>query len=233
MLVLITSLFGRKKKPAWPPEGPIEDVPDETLMAMYAKGTTEAFEVLLKRHERGIFNFILRSVNNRSRAEDLTQDVFFRVIRSAPKYQTSAKFTTWLYTIARNICIDQSRRKAGKLEVSADKPIGRSDGDGKGRTLLDAVAAPSATSGGVEVIKQEFRDRLKRALEELPEEQREVFVLREVSGLKFREIADVVGVPENTVKSRMRYALETLRGHMEEFRGYSFDKDTAAEVGGA
>ena len=66
-----------------------------------------------------------------------------------------------------------------------------------------------------------------------PEEQREVFVLREVSGLKFREIADVVGVPENTVKSRMRYALETLRGHLEEFREYSFDKDTAAEVGGA
>jgi RNA polymerase sigma-70 factor, ECF subfamily len=233
LLILITSLFGRKKKPTWPPEGPISEVPDEALMAMYAKGTAEAFEVLLTRHERGVFNFILRSTNNRARAEDLTQDVFFRVIRSAPKYKTSARFTTWLYTIARNICIDQSRRKATKLEVSIDKPMGRGDGDGKGRSLLDGVVAPRARSGGVEVVKQEFRDRLKRALDELPEEQREVFVLREVSGMKFREIADVVGVPENTVKSRMRYALETLRGHLEEFRGYSFDKDTATDVGGA
>ena len=233
MLVLITSLFGRKKKPSWPPEGPVADVPDETLMAMYAAGTTEAFEVLLGRHERGVFNFILRSTNNRARSEDLTQEVFFRVIKSAPKYQTSARFTTWLYTIARNICIDQSRRKSTKLEVSIDKPIGRGDGTGKERTILDSVVAPRAESGGVEVVKKEFRDRLKHALEELPEEQREVFVLREVSGLKFREIADVVGVPENTVKSRMRYALETLRGHLEEFREYSFDKDTAAEVGGA
>lgn len=233
MLVLITRLFGRKKKPTWPPEGRIEDVADETLMSMYAQGTAEAFEVLLRRHERGVFNFILRSVNNRSRAEDLTQDVFFRVIKSAPKYKTSARFTTWLYTIARNICIDQSRRKANQLEVSIDKPIGRGADEGKGRTLLDGVVSKQSASGGVEVVKQEFRDRLKAALDVLPEDQREVFLLREVSGLKFREIADVVGVPENTVKSRMRYALETLRGHLEEFRGYSFDRDTATEVGGA
>ena len=233
VIVFITRFFGRKKRPGWPPEGPIEDVPDETLMMLYAKGRHEAFEVLLQRHERGIHNFILRSVNNRARAEDLTQEVFFRVIRSAPKYKTSARFTTWLYTIARNICIDQSRRKANKLEVSLDRPVARGDQDGRDRTFMESVGDQAASSGGVELVRQEFRNRLKVALDALPEEQREVFLLREVSGLKFREIADVVGVPENTIKSRMRYALETLRGYLEEFRNYSFDIDESREVGPA
>jgi RNA polymerase sigma-70 factor (ECF subfamily) len=233
VLIFITRLFGSRRKAPWPPEGPIESVSDETLMSLYAGGAEGAFKVLLGRHERGVYNFILRSVRVPARAEELTQDVFFRVIRSAAKYKASARFTTWLYTIARNICIDQSRRKATKLEVSLDKPIGRGDAGGAGRTFLDTVTAHNAQSGGVEVVKQEFRDRLKTALEALPEEQREVFLLREVSGLKFREIADVVGVPENTVKSRMRYALSTLQGYLEEFRGYSFDKDRAADVGGA
>jgi RNA polymerase sigma-70 factor (ECF subfamily) len=227
---LITRLFGLgRKKTTWPPERPIAEIPDEDLMEMYADGQARAFEVLLTRHERGIYNFILRSVHNPARAEDLTQDVFLRVIKSAQRYKRSAKFTTWLYTIARNICIDQSRRRGTRREVSLDRKIG-GDED-QGRSFLDQVADPRANSGGVQVTRGQFRQKLHKALEQLPDEQREVFLLREVSGLKFREIADVVGIPENTVKSRMRYALEALRGHMEEFRGYSFDQDEARELG--
>lgn len=198
-------------------------------MEMYAAGQARAFEVLLARHERGVYNFILRSVHNTARAEDLTQDVFLRVIKSAQRYQRSARFTTWLYTIARNICIDQSRRRGTRREVSLDRKIGGDDE--QGRSYLDQLSDPQANSGGVEVTRGQFRQKLQRALEQLPDEQKEVFLLREVSGLKFREIADVVGIPENTVKSRMRYALEALRGHLEEFRGYSFDHDEARELG--
>ena len=231
MLIFITRFFGSRRKANWPPGEPIESVSDEALMIMFASGTHEAFEALLSRHERGVYNFVLRSVKTPARAEDLTQDIFFRVIRSASKYKKSAKFTTWLYTIARNICIDQSRRKSNQLEVSINRTLSRSEDEG-GKTFLDTVVSKDANSGGVEVVKQEFRERLQEALDSLPEEQREVFLLREVSGLKFREIADTIGVPENTVKSRMRYALSTLQGYLEEFRGYSFDKDQAKEVGG-
>ncbi len=234
MIVFITRLFGGQKKKArsWPPSTPIAEIPDETLMFMYAEGTAEAFAVLLSRHERGVYNFILRSTHNAALSEDLTQEVFLRVVRSAPKYKKSARFTTWLYTIARNICIDRSRRASRRKEVSLNRAIGTDDDEG-GKTFLDNLNDERAEAGNVSLVREQFRDRLKVALEALPEEQREVFLLREVSGLKFREIADIVGVPENTIKSRMRYALETLRGYMEEFRGYSFDLDEQHEVGGS
>ena len=231
VIVFITRLFGgQKKRSTWPPDAPIEEVSDEALMLLYCDGFHEAFEVLLTRHERGVYNFIMRSTGSKETTEDLTQEVFIRVIKSATKYKTSARFTTWLYTIARNICIDRSRRAARRKEVSLDRTIGGEAEDGK-KTFLDALHDDKATAGNVAIIKGQFRDRLKLALETLPEEQREVFLLREVSGLKFREIAKVVGVPENTIKSRMRYALETLRGYLEEFRGYSFDADEKNEVG--
>ncbi len=198
-------------------------------MVRYANGQPEAFEVLLKRHERGVYNFVLRSVGNPARAEDLTQEVFFRVIKSAPRYKKSARFTTWLYTIARNLCIDQSRRSSKRQEVSLDRTMGGDSEEG-GKTFLDNLTDNKAKSGGVLLSRQQFMAKLKTALDSLPEEQREVFLLREVSGLKFREIAEVVGIPENTVKSRMRYALEALRGHLEDFRDYSFDRDEAHEM---
>ena len=232
MLVLIARLFGRNKKPRWPPDKPIGEVADEELMLMYGEGVVEAFEVLLSRHERGIFNFAYRSVGDRAKAEDLTQEVFLRVIKSAPKYKTSAKFTTWLYTIARNLCIDRARRKSGKHEVSLNRSISGEEGDGE-KTFLSNLSDRKADAGNMRVLRKDFQARLLEALDALPEEQREVFVLREVEGMKFREIAEVVGVSENTIKSRMRYALSTLRGHLEEYRGYSFDADEKREVGSA
>jgi RNA polymerase sigma-70 factor (ECF subfamily) len=231
VLVLITRLLGLgRKKEQWPPPQPIAQIPDEDLMEMYARGLAPAFEVLLQRHERGIFNFILRSVHNRARAEDLTQEVFLRVIKSADRYQRSARFTTWLYTIARNLCIDNARRKNTRKELSLDQKHPHDDGD-DGRSLMDQLSDPHAAAGAAQITRQQFRQQLQLALHELPEEQREVFLLREVSGLKFREIADITGIPENTVKSRMRYALETLRGHLEAFRDHSFDLDEAQELG--
>lgn len=232
MFVLITRLFGKKPKlPPWPPAQPIKEVPDEELMAMFALGRAEAFEVLLTRHERPIIGYIMRSCGNRAKAEDLTQEVFLRVIKSAPKYRKTAKFTTWLYTIARNISIDAARRRSGRPEVSLDRSIGGKGGDDNDKTFVANVADHRAEAGNVSLVRQDFRESLKLALAELPQEQREVFLLREVSGMKFREIADVVGVSENTVKSRMRYALETLRGHLQAFKGYSFDKDEQREMG--
>ncbi len=190
------------------------DDSDEGLMLRYQKGEVRAFEILLSRHRRPVFNFILRYVGEPAQAEDLLQETFLRVIKGADAYQRQAKFTTWLYTIARNLCVDASRRGKHRRTYSLDVPM---DGEAKdGPTLLDVVPDKAAGTDR-KVLSKELHGKLQAAIDKLSEDQREVFLMREFLDMPFREIADVVGCPENTVKSRMRYALEKLRGELEEY----------------
>ncbi len=191
----------------------LQDEADEALMLRYQQGEVRAFEILLNRHRKPVFNFILRFVQSRELAEDLLQEAFLRVIRSAAKYKQQAKFTTWLYTIARNLCVDNSRRAKHRNAKSLDSPLSSSDGSG---TLLDVVAGNELPSDRAAVSK-EIHVKLQAAIAELSEEQREVFLMREFLDMPFKQISEVVGVPENTVKSRMRYALQKLRLELEEF----------------
>jgi len=191
-------------------------------MEQFSRGDASAFEVLLRRHQRPVLNFIFRYVNNRAVAEDLTQDVFYRIIRRAKTYRRRAKFTTWLYTIARNICVDHSRRMVHRRAASLDQPL-RSDGEDK-RTLLDSVKDQEADVAR-EAIGRQLGERIRQAIAELADDQREVFLMRESLGLPFKEIAEIVGIPENTAKSRMRYALEKLRAELAEY------EDLARQIG--
>lgn len=188
---------------------------DEILMLRYQEGEVRAFEVLLTRHRRGVYNFIYRFVGSRDRAEDLMQETFLRVIKGAGSYQKQAKFTTWLYTIARNLCVDQSRRQKHRKAASLDQPIG--GGEERDRSLLDVVPGKDMRSDR-EVINRQLYSTIEQAVAALPDEQREVFLMREFLDMAFKDIADVVGVPENTVKSRMRYALEKLRQELAEYK---------------
>ena len=191
------------------------DETDEGLMLRYQKGDVRAFEVLLSRHRKPVFNFILRYVGEPAQAEDLLQEVFLRVIKSADAYERQAKFTTWLYTIARNLCVDSSRRMKHRRASSLDSPMDRDEGK-DGATLLDVVS-DGGPAVDRKVIGKELHGKLHAAIEKLPDEQREIFLMREFLDMPFKEIADVVGCPENTVKSRMRYALEKLREDLEEY----------------
>ncbi len=193
----------------------LRDEADEALMLRYQQGEVRAFEILLTRHRRPVFNFILRFVGSREIAEDLLQDTFLRVIKGADKYERKAKFTTWLYTIARNLCVDQSRRQKHRKAQSLDAPL--SKGSEGGGTLLDVVPGNEMGSDR-KAASRELHQRLHNAIATLSEEQREVFLMREFLDMPFKQIADVVGVPENTVKSRMRYALEKLRLELHEFQ---------------
>ena len=191
------------------------DDSDEALMARYQKGDVRAFEVLLARHRRPVFNFILRFVRDPALAEDLLQECFLRVIKGVDAYEKQAKFTTWLYTIARNLCVDNSRRQKHRKAYSLDAPMDA--GDGKdGATMLDVVA-DKGPAVDRQVISHELHGRLYEAINKLSEEQREVFLMREFLDMPFKDIAEVVGCPENTVKSRMRYALEKLRQELEDY----------------
>lgn len=220
LLAIVKNLFGKKSEE--PEAVPHEDLSDEELMIAYREGDVAAFEVLVKRHEGPMFNFILRSTGRRDLAEELLQEVFIRIVKSAPKYEQTAKFTTWAYTIARNICIDRARKANKYGEVSLDRTMGD---DGEGQTFKDALVDEEGDSSTVDYDRKQFVKRLEAALEELPDEQRDVFVMREFSGLKFREIAEVLEIPVPTVKSRMRYALEALRGHLQMYKGHSFDEE--------
>jgi RNA polymerase sigma-70 factor (ECF subfamily) len=194
----------------------VRDDSDESLMLRYRDGDVRAFEVLVQRHRKPVYNFILRFVRDNAQAEDLMQETFLRLIKSADNYEKQAKFTTWLYTIARNLCVDASRRGKHRKAASLDAPVSPGKED-DGMALIDLVADQGAGTDR-KAISRELAVRIRRAVEALPEEQREIFLLREVSDLQFNEIAQIVGVPENTVKSRMRYALEKLREALEEYR---------------
>lgn len=190
------------------------DTADEDLMVQYQRGEVRAFEVLLGRHRKPVYNFILRFIGDKETAEDLLQETFMRVIKGAEAYKRNAKFTTWLYTIARNLCVDQTRRRKHRKHASLDAPMDQTDDSG---TLLDVIPSNEMASDRKSVNKQ-LHQLMQRAIEALSEEQREVFLMREFLDLPFKQIADVVGVPENTVKSRMRYALDHLRQQLEEYR---------------
>jgi RNA polymerase sigma-70 factor (ECF subfamily) len=190
------------------------DDSDESLMLRYRDGDVRAFEVLVARHRKPVYNFILRFVRDSAQAEDVTQETFLRLIKGADAYERQAKFTTWLYTIARNLCVDAARRGKHRKAASLDAPL---DGDEGSASLLDLV--PDSGAGvDRQAQSRELALRIRNAIEALPDEQREIFLLREVADLQFNEIASVVGCPENTVKSRMRYALEKLREALEEYR---------------
>jgi RNA polymerase sigma-70 factor, ECF subfamily len=189
---------------------------DEVLMEAFRDGDARAFEQLVTRHQRGVYNFLLRSARDRARAEELLQEVFLRVIRSKQRYERTAKFTTWLYAIARNLCVDESRRARFRDHASLDASRRGRDGEG-GQPLLATLAAEDVPTDEAAEAGT-LRERLAAAVDRLPEDQREVFLLRQMAGLSFREIGETVGIPENTVKSRMRYALEKLRGDLGDLR---------------
>ncbi len=196
---------------------------DEELLAAYQQGDVGAFELLLRRHRAPLFTFLLRMLGDRERAEDLAQETFLRIVKGAQAWERRARFQTWLFTIARNLCVDQSRRDRFRRADSLDAqgPPG-SEGE---PAMIDSVPSREIDPArGAESSR--LRPVLARALAALPAEQREVFLLREQAGVPFKEIAELTGVNENTVKSRMRYALEGLR---KSLAAAGVDEDAAAD----
>jgi RNA polymerase sigma-70 factor (ECF subfamily) len=193
---------------------------DEELLAAYQQGDPGAFEGLLRRHRAPLFTFLLRMLGDREKAEDLAQETFLRIVKGAQAWEHRARFQTWLFTIARNLCVDRARRDRFRRADSLD-----AQGPDDEPPLVDSVPGREIDPArGAESAR--LRPLLMKALLSIPQEQREVFVLREQAGIPFREIAEILGVNENTAKSRMRYALEGLRKALE---AAGVSEETAAE----
>ena len=181
---------------------------DDALMFAYKEGDAGAFAKLVQRHEKPVYRFCLRALGSPEAAADATQEVFLRVVKNAPKWERKAKFTTWLYTIARNYCIDEARKGRFRKTESLNEKLG--DDETSGAERLDRVADEGPGSDRL-TDSRRIREVVDATVAQLPEEQRDVFCLRQYSGLSFKDIAAATGIGENTVKSRMRYALGTLR----------------------
>lgn len=173
---------------------------DEELMLRYAAGDAGAFETLYRRHRGPLYRFVLRQAADAGAAEELFQEIWMRVIDSRARYEVRAKFTTWLYTIAHNRVTDHRRATRPAVSLSQEE----------GEEVLAGL------SGGAPAMEAGLDDkravaRVLEALAELPEAQREAFLMQQEGGMSLEEIAQATGARRETVKSRLRYALAKLR----------------------
>jgi RNA polymerase sigma-70 factor (ECF subfamily) len=167
---------------------------DEELMLAYRDGDAGAFDTLYARHRGALFRYVLRGVKLRAVAEELYQEIWILVIEARKRYTPSARFTTWLYTVAHNRLVDHWRKKELAL-VAPDE-----------EQPASAAADPARQVEGREALA-----RFAKALEDLPRAQREAFLLHEEAGLTALEIAAATGSEPEAVKSRLRYAYAKLK----------------------
>lgn len=194
---------------------------DADLMHAYAQGDEAAFARLFDRHERAVLRFIRRSLGPRheNAADDVLQDTWISVARAAARYVPSARFTTWLFTVARSRVIDHLRREQ-PAALSLDAPAaGAADApeDTLGATLADHLAADERQEPLAQVQSRRQAEAFLRAIDELPQEQREAVLLQAEGGLSLEEIASACGVGTETAKSRLRYARARLRERLADW----------------
>ena len=183
---------------------------DADLIQRFRAGQHQAFNTLVWRWQGRLYRFALRYSGDSEEARDLCQQSFIRAYRQLHRLRDPEHFATWLYQIAANLCRDHLRQRAQAQHVSLD-------------AYEEASAQPHpALCQAADMDKVELRDLINRALQTLPEEQRVVVVLKEYEGLKFREIAEVLNAPLNTVKSRLYYGLKALR---KTFNQWDIDRD--------
>ena len=181
---------------------------DEALMLAWQAGDVAAFDRIYERHRGGVFRYLLRHCRDRATAEELHQDVWLKLIAARARFDAAARFTTWLYSVARNRMIDHWRRNAAHRLVSLDD-----DGDGRGIGALREDSDPAGNPQGAATLLQESA-LLVAALEALPVAQRDAFLLHVEGGLAVGEIAALTSTPAETVKSRLRYAYKRLRASL-------------------
>lgn len=181
-----------------------ETTSDEQLMQRYAGGDVRAFELLYARHRRPLFGFLRRALDNPTLAEEAYQEVWSRIIQARARYRPDARFTTWMFQIAHNLLIDGHRRTR-PTQTMEQLDESRIDPE---------VQRPEQPERELSAFEE--RRRLQVAIEELPEEQRVALQLRLAEELPLEEIASITGVGRETVKSRLRYAMDRLRARLGE-----------------
>ena len=183
---------------------------DEELVARSIRGDADSFNELILRWERPIYALAYRTIGREEDARDVCQETFLRAFRGLSGFRGQAKFSSWLYRIALNLCRDWVRRERRARLVQPPEDVDLVE--------LASAAEPSEPIEDL-VARKDLARLVERAMERLPEEQRAAIVLKEYHGLTFREIADIVGCPLSTVKTRLYQGLSVLRRELADRAG--------------
>jgi RNA polymerase sigma-70 factor (ECF subfamily) len=183
------------------------EMSDSQIIERTLGGEPEAFNVLVHRWERQIYGLTLRMLGRDEEAKDATQETFLSAYRNLSKFRGEAKFSSWIYRIALNICNTKLRSRS-KSTISIEEQWEASG--------FEIPADTEDLSGNLQ--REQIADHVRRALQGLPAEMRQVIIMKEYEGLKFSEIAEILGIPLSTVKTRMYTGLSELRKRLEHLR---------------
>ncbi len=195
--------------------GPDTAEEDIALMLAVKRGDTAAFTTLMERWQEPILHFVYRLLPDKEEAEDLAQNVFVQLWRTAERYEPAARFSTFLFTIARNLCLNEVRRRRRHPADRLDAPIAGEDGEEVGRQVMD----PQQRSADVEVVRTELYAKVDQAVADLPEKQRLALALCRDGELSYEEIAEVVELSVPATKSLIFRAREVLRSRLKAYLG--------------
>ncbi len=190
------------------PAGLLNRQADEALMCRVAEGFDDAFEVLLRRYQNPIITFCYSFMRKRDVAEDMAQEVFLRVFKNAGRYRPTGKFSTWLFRIAANLCINELKKRKLRRAVSLDAPAGI---DPQGSKIVARLASDEFRGPLDEAERHEAQEIIDRAIQALPEEQRATLVMVEYHRMCYKEIAEILRVTVSAIKMRVKRARESLR----------------------
>ncbi len=191
---------------------PANPDPDAALMLRVKQGDTAAFTELVDKYKQPVMNLACRTVRDLTEAEDLAQNVFVQVYKSAHRYKSSAKFSTWLFTIARNLCLNEIRRRSRHPAESLDASHSEHDEETPHQFPdKQAVAAPER------LLQGELMEKVEQALAELPENQRTAILLCRQEDMSYEEIAEVLGCSLSATKSLIHRGRETLKARLKPY----------------
>ena len=188
-----------------------KEIPSEDLMTKIADGDTDAFEILVNRHQTSVLNLIYRFIGDRTQAKDLAQEVFIRVWQSARSYKPKAKLTTWIYRITANLCLNElksaRRKKWFQFQQSGEHS----------RNTIEETLSDGAPSAEDLLLSKERSRQIGNALQSLPENQKMALILKRYDDLSYAEIAKVIGCSVSAVESLLVRAKRTLQEKLKNY----------------
>lgn len=200
--------------------------PDAALMLRVKEGDCDAFEMLVEKYKQPLMNFVYRTLPDATEAEDLAQHVFLQVFKSAARYEVSAKFSTWLFTIARNLCLNEIRRRSRHPADSLDETASEDDEQPRRQAVDVKTFAPPES-----LLQSELEDKIEEAVAALPENQRTAILLCRGDEHSYEEIAGILGVSVSATKSLIHRGRETLKELLKPYlRTGAWDEPEARKL---
>ncbi|MCD6407029.1 RNA polymerase sigma factor [Candidatus Aerophobetes bacterium] len=196
--------------------------PDASLMLQFKNGDISSFEELVKKHKQNVINIIYHFIGDKEEAEDLAIEVFLRVYQAREKYKPTAKFTTWLYKITTNLCLNKIRGKERHHTISLNKPVSTEKEE---KELLEEIADPSPSPQKI-LEEREKKALIRKAIDSLPKKQKIATILRVYEGLSYKEISEILSCSVKSVERSLYWARNNLKEKLTPY----FTSETSEKI---